>query len=204
MERLTTFWSGSAQERLENRQVGYAVSSFYARKQLLEHALTLTAQNPFLGVGPGMFMVAAAGLSRAEGQDESWHVTHNMYLQVTSECGVPAFLLFIGLILYCFRTANAVRRRAASHPELEWVSTMCLSLYMGVAVYCVLGLSSSIAYGTLLPVFVALTEALNRTSQQYLAAPLVPTTSEEVDSAGAELGIADRLRRRLLVGVRPH
>jgi O-antigen ligase len=147
-----------------------------------------------------MFVVAAAGISRSEGVAESWHVTHNMYLQVTSECGIPAFVLFMGILLYGFRTVNSVRRNFESHPELEWVSNMALCLYMGLAVYCVVGLSSSNAYGTVLPVFAALIEALDRTSRQYLVSQPTPAIPVESGSRATTLGIGSRLRQHLLTG----
>jgi hypothetical protein len=48
----------------------------------------------------------------------SWHVTHNMYTHVSSECRVPGALLFIAIIIYTPRRVEFVRNKvAAIHPQ---------------------------------------------------------------------------------------
>ena len=65
------------------------------REQLLRQSLALTMQHPFFGVGPGEFAVAVYEDSKKENKHAPWLGTHNSYTQVSSECGIPALLLYL-------------------------------------------------------------------------------------------------------------
>ena len=65
------------------------LGSSAVRRELLSRGLANTANNPFFGIGPGNFVVVS-GL---------WRSTHNTYLQLSSEAGIPALILFL-LILW--------------------------------------------------------------------------------------------------------
>lgn len=75
-----------------------ATASSEARRRLLEQSITLTLHNPVFGVGPGQFMDSESGLAKSSGERGMWHQTHNTYTQVSSECGIPALLVFLAVI----------------------------------------------------------------------------------------------------------
>jgi hypothetical protein len=86
-------------------QAAMAAGSSMSRKALRQAALKITLENPLLGVGPGMFAVATGSERTAnKGAGVGWHETHNTYLQISSEAGIPAALLYIGALLYCIRS----------------------------------------------------------------------------------------------------
>ncbi len=66
-----------------------------SRVYLFKQGLRLIARNPVTGVGVGMFAVAENNLSIEQGMVHgSWHTCHNMFMQVASETGLPALLLY--------------------------------------------------------------------------------------------------------------
>ena len=78
----------------------YDRGSAAARTELLIKSLAVTATHPFLGVGPGNFP-AYTGL---------WRVTHNTYTQLSSECGIPALILFLLLLRRAYLNLRYLRK----------------------------------------------------------------------------------------------
>lgn len=169
-QRLTTFGQAESEQLLENPDLGAATASYWARRKLALDALELTLRNPLLGVGPGQFAPAAAGMAASRGEFALWRETHNTYLQVSSECGLPALALFLALLGYCFRSMSAVRRMASRSPSLLPVSTMASAIYFAVSIYAFIGLFGSYAYTMLLPAYAAFAEAVARTAVPLLQA----------------------------------
>jgi hypothetical protein len=95
-----------------------AYGSAQARWGLFTQSLKLTARYPLFGVGTGNFVIVSG----------SWHATHNAFTQMSSEGGVPAFLLFV-LILWCgFRNINATKGMARGREPDLWASGLRASL----------------------------------------------------------------------------
>jgi O-antigen ligase len=69
---------------------GGAYGSAMQRQELFWKALAVTADHPLFGVGPGNFN-SISGM---------WHDQHNTYTQMSSDGGVPAFILYL-LLMWC-------------------------------------------------------------------------------------------------------
>lgn len=67
-----------------------AYGSAQKRQELFWKSVAVTAEHPVFGVGAGNFN-SISGL---------WHDQHNTYTQMSSEGGVPAFVLYV-LLLWC-------------------------------------------------------------------------------------------------------
>jgi putative inorganic carbon (hco3(-)) transporter len=80
----------------ENVDAAAAYASTQERQQLFWRSIQLTMEHPLFGVGPGNFQELS----------DVWHVTHNTYTEMSSEGGLPAFILYV-LILW--RGFNNVR-----------------------------------------------------------------------------------------------
>jgi len=167
-QRLTTFGQAESEQIVDNPDLAAATASYWARRKLALDALELTLRNPLLGVGPGQFAPAAAGMAASRGEFALWRETHNTYLQVSSECGLPALALFLALLGYCFRSMSAVRRMASRSPSLLPAFTMASAVYFAVSIYAFVGLFGSYAYTILLPAYAAFAEAISRTSAPLL------------------------------------
>jgi O-antigen ligase len=154
-----------------------AASSSQSRKVLLRHSLIFTIRHPLFGVGPGMFPVADDTYSKAIGLNKgTWLGTHNSYTQVSSELGIPAFLLFVAVVVMALKGPYSTYRRTRGDPRLEDMGNAALALHYCLVVYAVTVLFEHIAYTIMLPVFGGLAACLVRTAaveiQRIQATPL--------------------------------
>lgn len=193
-QRLTTFGSADPAEKAAERQVRDATSSYWARRRLLEDAIELTVRRPLVGVGPGQFAPAAAGLAQAKGTVPMWRETHNTYLQLSSENGLPGLTLYLLLLSFCFRTMTGLRREAARSTTLKPLGLMADSIYMTTGVFAFVALFGSYGYAMMLPAYAAFAEALYRTSR-----PLVRAATAKAAEPQPEAPSAPRLRPAWLV-----
>jgi O-antigen ligase len=111
-------------------QAAMAAGSTMSRKALRQAAWDLTLAHPLLGVGPGMFAVAT-GSEKDKRNGVGWHEAHNTYLQMSSEAGIPALLLYISALLYCIRSTwllyRSSRATPGSHPSFATYSYALLA-----------------------------------------------------------------------------
>jgi hypothetical protein len=84
-----------------------AYGSAVQRQALIWKALAVTAEHPLFGVGPGNFNSISG----------TWHDQHNTYTQMSSEGGVPAFILYM-LLLWC-ALANLRKTNQLAPPDSE-------------------------------------------------------------------------------------
>jgi len=87
------------------------------RLALLQTAVRIIEDRPLLGIGLGAYGPANARYNPAVGDRD----THNTYLNITAETGLPGLVLFLGLVTSVLRGARDARRRArgAFLPEAE-------------------------------------------------------------------------------------
>ena len=74
-------------------------NSAVSRQTLLETGIALTLENPVFGVGPGNFGPTVVEIGKSQGFDWVPLNTHNAYTQISSETGIPGFLLYLVLIV---------------------------------------------------------------------------------------------------------
>ena len=146
-----------------------AVASTNTRKAMLIRSLIVTWKHPLLGVGPGNFEVAENEMAREKGKRKgAWVGTHNSFTQVSSECGIPAFLFYCGILALSFKKSYALYRRAKQNPRFKEIGTHSLALNYSLIAFAVTGLFVHAAYTALLPVLAGLTVSLLRTSEPLL------------------------------------
>jgi O-antigen ligase len=93
-----------------------ALQSSDQRKYLLRKSLEYTFQFPILGVGPGQFSNYEGRNNKVIGTHGAYHATHNTFTQVSSECGIPAFLFFAGGLIASFRIFYSTYKKAKKIP----------------------------------------------------------------------------------------
>ncbi|OLE12321.1 MAG: hypothetical protein AUG89_07880 [Acidobacteria bacterium 13_1_20CM_4_56_7] len=113
----------------------YDRGSAEARKELLEKSLAITATHPLFGIGPGNFP-SYTGL---------WRVTHNTYTQLSSECGIPALLLFLLLLRRTFLNLFYLRKMPRA-PDKQEMHLYASALSASFVAYLVGAFFSSSAY----------------------------------------------------------
>lgn len=101
-------------------QVETAQGSSQERMNLLVDSLMVTMHRPIFGVGIGNFGVARTDADLTGGRTRnSYQGTHNTYTQISSEAGVPALVLFLCLIWFCWRDIKRVERMFAGSNDPE-------------------------------------------------------------------------------------
>jgi probable O-glycosylation ligase (exosortase A-associated) len=71
---------------------------------------------------------------------------HSIYFTVLGDHGFPGLFLFVGLIVSCFLTLGAMRRRAARHPNGSWLVNYCEMIQASLMAYAVSGAFISQSY----------------------------------------------------------
>lgn len=166
--RLTLIVADPTNVVAENEDEGSTLASQAQRQELLKKSLLLTLRNPLLGVGPGMFAVAVEGDAAKQGKRSEWLGTHNSYTQVSSECGIPALLLYLGIILSCIGMNYRMYKRASSSPGNEQAAALCLCLFLGMIAYAAGTLFFHIAYSGTLPLLSGMSVCTYMAAQKLL------------------------------------
>ena len=141
-----------------------AAHSANSRLEMLKRSLLVTAHNPVLGVGPGMFLVAENELAVEAGKRRGyWKNSHNMYTQVSAEMGIVALFLFLYMIVLAWK---ALSRAEKQDPRIVSFAgelrSLAIVLKMSTVVFLLAGLTLSLGYGPFLPVLCALAVVVDR------------------------------------------
>lgn len=178
---LTVF----SQERIEKAQsmeeqelLASAVGSSEQRLQLLKDAARLTLQNPLFGVGPGMFSVAQNDISVERGQRRgAWLGTHNTYLQVSSEIGIPGLLLFLAILFHAWKNLRALEQATASRRDdrAQEIQTLAFTLRLLLLSSFTFFFFEHIPFSPFVPVLTCWITSFGLSARQELAAQFAAT-----------------------------
>ncbi len=144
--RYRTLFSRELEQNVETRQLEYATGSRMMRWRLFVLSLRTTLYHPLFGVGPGNFSEAAAELTREAGQRAVWQQTHNAFTQVSSECGIPAGILYVWLAGSALRASYRILKSGRAAAHLRGYTPLGLCLFASMAAWIVSATFSSIAY----------------------------------------------------------
>jgi O-antigen ligase len=164
-QRLTSFSSDDSSSR-------EAVESSEARKYLLKQSLIYTFQHPIFGIGPGQFMTYEGQEKKEQGLRGAWHETHNSYTAISSECGIPALLLYLAAVISTFRLLGSIRKKAKTYGQTEIIAA-AFCLKVALFAYSIVTLFVNFGYLFYLPatsgLVVAMWYAVRRDQQFQLA-----------------------------------
>lgn len=151
---------GSAQGRIEAWKV----------------AGNMIVARPLLGVGYNKFQqeyvtfdpkrgVESDGNPKAEGT----RVAHNSYLQIWAECGTPAFLLYMSLIVLTFWDLGRVRREAERRYHSSWILSYANMFEAGMVAFVVGALFLNRAQFDLFYHYVAIVVVFGKVAREAMA-----------------------------------
>jgi O-antigen ligase len=143
-----------------------AASSAMTRQYLVKKGMAYTLAHPVFGVGPGQFAVYEDREERQAGNRGHWLVAHNSLMQVSSECGIPGLLLFLGGIISTFRLLNRIYREARRRPECHDIKVAVFCIMLALTGFCTTAAFLSFAYCFYLPAMGGLAVAVARGARQ--------------------------------------
>ncbi len=137
------------------------------RFAVLQTAVRIVVDHPLLGIGLGAYDRANAQYSPSLGDRD----THNTYMNIAAETGLPGLVFFLALVTTALRTArDALRRAKGAWPEeveaLRW-------LQYGLVGYLIAGVFGSFSSLAFPYVFLALLWS----ASEVLRARCPPTSS---------------------------
>jgi O-antigen ligase len=168
--RYSTLLGLSSDNNPADLAAGAAAGSAEGRQYLLMKSLMITAQHPLLGVGAGLFAIAENSVAIHEGKARgAWHETHNMYTQVSSEDGIPAFIFFVAAIVAAFRALNRVIKggKSSTDPVIIEASRTAYWIRLALLAMASSGFFLSIAYTNELQVLIALSMGMDFSVASY-------------------------------------
>lgn len=169
-----TFSDEAAQQGLDEKELeirGMARGSAVSRWELLMTAIALTVENPVFGVGPGNFAGAenrrAVQLGKETG---SWQDTHNTYLEISSEAGIPALLLFLCCMRNCWKELKAAEARYTNCTDLRSKEFVAIAFTLRAILVCysIIFVFENLSYSPFFPALVGMTAAFSRASQHQI------------------------------------
>ncbi len=159
---LTTEASSSsdASPSDENESDVASVASQMQREELLKTSLRYTLSHPLFGVGPDQFAAAVSQDGERDGQPIPWLGTHNTYTQVSSECGIPALIFYVAMIVLCLQSNFRLYWRTRDRPDCRELAGLSRCLLAGTLVFAISAFFFHMAYSAYLPSLAGFTVAL--------------------------------------------
>jgi O-antigen ligase len=176
--RYLTLFSNDVQttdERLREHVQGGDIGSTESRLTLLGASLRMTFDHPLFGVGPGDFPTENFNKVERETGKKIWLVSHNSYTQVSSETGIPGFLMYMALLYFAVRNTHRVLRAASSpRPPPPLLLECARYLNLTILTICAGAFFLSIAYEQMIYVLIGLSIVVERLFLDHLASAPVP------------------------------
>lgn len=98
-----------------------AYESAQQRDMLLKKSIAMTFEHPLFGVGPGNFDVTSG----------VWRVTHNTYTQISSETGLPGFVLYIMILCCAWTNLGRAKRLSRGDGQLNMFAGAIQASFVG-------------------------------------------------------------------------
>jgi probable O-glycosylation ligase (exosortase A-associated) len=151
-------------------------SSARGRLEAWKVAGNMIAANPLLGVGFAKFQQNFKAYDpnwvtdpSGDPEERGTRVAHNSYLQIWAECGTPAYLLYMTLILLTLRDLWLVRREAARRYRASWILSYATMFEAALAAYVVGATFLNRAQFDLFYHFVAIVVVFGRLAREAMA-----------------------------------
>lgn len=180
LERYKTIFSSSD----SSAEALSAEESAASRKHKLEQSIELTLAHPLVGVGMGVFIPAAAELSKEKGEKQDWLASHNSYTQISSEMGIFGFLLIVGVFAVTLKSLLKLHR-TAQRLRLKDVQSMALCMILSSIALAIHFFFDAIAYEFYLPMVAGLSTSLVYAAQPVIrepaSAPMVETRTKTLE-----------------------
>jgi len=124
------------------------------RIEIWKRGLQIILDNPLLGVGPAVFVIAEGAKHEENGLSGRWMTAHNSFIQIGAELGITGLILFIMILFSSIRSLRRTLREIPNDSELCWLLN---SLEIGFFGFISTAFFLSQAYSAALYLLVGLT-----------------------------------------------
>jgi O-antigen ligase len=155
-------------------------ASSVSRMYLLKTGIQAAIDHPMFGVGQGMFAIyegqhgTVVGGYRGEYQE-----THNSYVTAAAECGIPAFIFYMGGLFSTFRLLNAVHRQARGRSDCHDIRVTTFCILLGMVGFCTAMFFVNFTYFYYLPALAGLAIAVSHAAQAEFRSRSVVSTGPQ-------------------------
>lgn len=140
-------------------------------------ARLMIQDNPLFGVGFERFQANYLRYDpEGTGEAKMTRVAHNAYLQIWSECGTPAFLAYVGLMLLSLADLWRLRREAQRKVERSWILYYCTAFEASLIAFMLGSTFLNRAHFDLIYHYFALILVFGRIARAELRAPIALPT----------------------------
>jgi O-antigen ligase len=129
-QRLETVWNGP--DVYTDQVAASAEESTEDRVAVLGRSIQYTLEHPIFGLGLGNFEVASG---TSLGQAGAWIGTHNTFTQISSEAGIPALLLFVGLLVTASLNMKKISKTFSKQPENRELNLMARATLVSLSAF---------------------------------------------------------------------
>ncbi len=171
-ERVGTMWDGPGASA--NKVAASARQSEEERGTLLTRSLEYTLEHPMFGLGLGNFVVANG---TDVGQPGAWEGTHNTFTEISSEAGVPALFLFLGLLATALRNIKRIGKTLLNNPGVVELNLMARATLASLVSFAFGALFAHLAYEYYLFYLVAIGVGIQQVARTVQAISLAPASA---------------------------
>jgi O-antigen ligase len=161
LHRLTLIVADTDVSQAQSGSDAAAIESQQERQDLMKKAMRYTILRPLTGVGPGQFTNAVWGDEHREGKHPPALGTHNTYLEVSSELGLPAFFCYLTVVLACIRVNYRGLKRFRQRADTADAARLTYCLLAVSAGFAVSVFFHHLTYTLYLPLLSGLTVCVN-------------------------------------------
>jgi O-antigen ligase len=155
--RYASMFTDSYADSYEHQE---AEASKDGRLALIKKGIEVTIDRPVFGAGIGQFMHAAS----------MTHVNHNMYTQVSSETGIPGFLMYMGAIAVCLRSTGKLLKLTSQAKGFIDIYQAVITVRVAFIIFLAASFFGNTAYEVPIMILLGLAQVLHKTVRQELAA----------------------------------
>jgi O-antigen ligase len=116
------------------------VGSSQVRVDAMRYSLQSMAEHPLFGVGLGMNILGIKDLGMG------WQHVHNVYLQIGTEMGVPAMIIFVMFLLNVFGAVRTVEKQAKRVDEVTDIQVLAIASQISMAAFIVAAFFYPVGY----------------------------------------------------------
>ena len=113
------------------------------RMAVLKRSVDYTWSHPIFGLGMGNVQVVSGNEAR---QSDAWVGSHNTFTELSAEGGVPALLLFLGLLFTALRGMKRIGNAALEGPEGNELSLMARATRASLLAFLFAGCFAHLGY----------------------------------------------------------